>query len=230
MLVTVLLSISLLTVPDTAQSSDANTIVTTMLQKDAERRSAFPGYSAVRTYVLENAEHHKRAEMTVRVICRPDGTKSFEVVSESGWGGARKHVFPRLLDTEASASKPGSREDSAVNPENYWFRLTGIERICGRTAYAIEVTPKAQKKYLIRGTIWVDTTDYAILRIEGSPAKSPSFFIKSTTFTHTYQKNGAFWLPESDISVSDARMFGPTQLTILYREYELGAESAADQQ
>jgi hypothetical protein len=202
-------------------------VISAMLQKEADRRTAFEGYSGVRTYVLENEAHHKRAEMTVRIECHPDGTKEFEVLSSTGWGGARKHVFPRLLEAEAAASKPGSGDDSRVTPENYSFSMIGSEEIDGRTAYAIEVTPRVPKKYLIRGTIWVDATDYAIVRMQGSPAKNPSFFIKSVEFTHMYQKAGPLWLPASDVSLSDARIFGPTRLTILYHDYQLGSAVAS---
>jgi hypothetical protein len=198
-------------------------VISTMLQKEADRRAAFEGYSGMRTYMLENEAYHKRAEMTVRIACRPDGTKEFEVLSSTGWGGARKHVFSKLLEAEAAASRPGSGDESRVTPENYSFRMLGTEEIDGRTAYAIEVTPKLPKKYLIRGTIWVDASDYAIVRMQGSPAKSPSFFIKSVRFTHTYQKSGPLWLPASDVSLSDAHLFGPTQLTILYQDYQLGS-------
>jgi len=225
MLASTFLLISLMAAQEStpAPASDANEVIMAMMQRDAERRAEFEGYSGIRTYVLENAEHQKRAEMTVRVVCRRNGARSFEVLSETGWGGARKHVFPKLLEAEATASQPGSGEDSGVNSENYSFRMIGIERICGHTAYAIEITPKLPKKYLVRGTIWVDTVDYAILRIEGSPAKTPSFFIRTVRFTHSYQKNGTLWLPESDISISDVRIFGPTESTILYRDYQLGA-------
>jgi outer membrane lipoprotein-sorting protein len=202
---------------------DVNDVVSAMLQKDADRRSAFEGYTGTRTYVLENAAYHKRAEMTVRIICQRDGTKQFEVLSASGWGGARKQVFSKLLEAEATASKPGSGDDSRVTPENYSFRMLGLGEIDDRAAYELEVTPKLPKKYLIRGKIWVDAADYAIVRMEGSPAKSPSFFIKNVKFTHRYQKCGALWLPASDISFTDARIFGPTQVTILYRDYLMGS-------
>ena len=229
MLASALLPILILAAHNDTPLPDADEVIGAMLQKDADRRAEFAGYSAVRTYVLENSEHAKRAEMTVRIVCRRDGTKNFEVLSESGWGGARKHVFPRLLEAEAAASKPGKSGDSRIDSENYSFRMVGIERICGRQAYVIEAIPKIPKKYLIRGTVWVDAEDYAILRMEGSPVKSPSFFIKSVRFTHTYQKNGSFWFPASDVSVSDARIFGPTELTILYRDYQLPLDDSADQ-
>jgi hypothetical protein len=225
MIASALILMAFLTVqehPGTSLSA-VDDVISTMLQKDAARRGAAEGYSGVRTYVLENEAYHKRAEMTVSINCHPDGTKEFEVLSSTGWGGARKHVFSKLLEAEAAASRPGSGDDSRVTPENYSFRMLGTEEVDGRTAYVIEVTPKLPKKYLIRGTIWVDAEDYAIMRMQGSPAKSPSFFIKSVKFTHTYQKSGPLWLPASDVSLSDARIFGATQLTILYRDYQLGS-------
>jgi len=42
--------------------------------------------------------------------CRADGSKQFEVVSSDGWGEARKHVFPRLLQGEIEAARPDFRE------------------------------------------------------------------------------------------------------------------------
>jgi hypothetical protein len=225
MLATSLILLSILATQEGPERAvpDVNEVVSAMLQKDADRRSAFEGYTGTRTYVLENAAYNKRADMTVRIICQRDGTKVFEVLSASGWGGARKHVFSKLLETEATGSRPGSGDDSRVTPENYSFRMIGPDQINGRPAYALEVTPKLTKKYLIRGTIWVDAADYAIVRMEGSPAKSPSFFIKNVKFTHTYQKWGALWLAASDISVSDARIFGPTKVTITYRDYQMGS-------
>src|SRR5271157_583640 len=96
----------------------ADEVVAKMVQRDDERRSALARYTSVRRYVLENTKHHKQAEMLVRMIQRRDGSKEFEVLSSSGWGGARKHVFPRLLEAETEASQPGSPEDSRVTPQN----------------------------------------------------------------------------------------------------------------
>ena len=71
----------------------------------------------------------------------------------------------------------------------------------------------------------------AIVRIEGAPAKNPSFWIKSVRFAHSYQKVGLFWLPQSDTSVSDARIVGPTQLRIEYFDYVVsGVPDASSRQ
>jgi hypothetical protein len=206
--------------PD-AVLQNADEVVAKMMQHDSERRSGLEGYTGVRRYVLENKNHHKEAYMLVRMIQQKDGSKTFEVVSSSGWSGARKHVFPKLLEAETEASRPGNPEDSRVTPQNYSFSMRRVDEIEGRKAYVIGSTPRKEKKYLMRGTIWVDAEDFAIVRMEGEPAKNPSFWIKSVQFAHKYEKHGPFWLAASDTSISDARLFGPTELRIDYFDYVL---------
>jgi hypothetical protein len=128
-------------------------------------------------------------------------------------------VFSRLLEAETEASRPGSPDNSRMNAENYSFAMLRVDQVDGRKTYVLEVAPKKQKKYLVRGTIWVDAEDFAIVRMDGEPARNPSFWIKSVHFGHKYQKLGSFWLAASDNSVTDARIFGPTELRIDYFDY-----------
>jgi hypothetical protein len=153
------------------------------------------------------------------VICLEDGSKQFQVVGTNGWGGARRFVFPRLLDAETEAARPDLRERSRITPENYAFQMDGTEDIRGRTAYVLRIEPKTANKYLARGRIWVDAAEYAIIRVEGEPAKNPSFWIKGVHFVHDYDKSGSFWFPVSDHSVTDVRLFGVTKMTIEYFDY-----------
>jgi hypothetical protein len=197
----------------------ADQVVARMIARDSERQAALHGYTAYRRYVLENRAHHKQAEMLVRMICREDGSKQFEVVSASGWSVARKHVFPRLLEAEIDAARPDLREHSRITPENYTFEIAGTDEVRGRLAYVISIEPKTQNKYLARGRIWVDADEYAVVRVEGQPAKNPSFWFKSVHFVHEYNKNGPFWFPVSDRSVTDARILGATEMTIEYFDY-----------
>jgi hypothetical protein len=157
--------------------------------------------------------------MLVMVTCLDDGSKQFQPVSATGWGVARNHVFPRLLESESEASLPDVRERSRITPENYSFEMVEWDYVNRRPAYVIAITPKTQNKYLVQGRIWVDLDEYAIVRIEGKPAKNPSFWIKTVHFVHTYQKSGSFWLPVCDHSVTDARILGTTELTIEYFDY-----------
>jgi hypothetical protein len=89
------------------------------------------------------------------------------------------------------------------------------------------VKPRVSNKFLIRGRIWVDAEDLAIIRIEATPARSPSFWIRGTTVVHRYEKFGDFWLPVANTSRTNARLFGPTTVTINYSEYRINQQPAA---
>ena len=128
---------------------DANNVVATMLQHDAQRRTLADGYRGMRRYVLENDRMHKQAELVARVEAGGDGTKHFEVIEEDGWKAAGKHVFRKMLASEEEASNPQERLKTQVGPQNYDFRMVGTETIGGRSTYAIDVTPKRNEEKLI---------------------------------------------------------------------------------
>src|SRR5246127_2183226 len=204
-----------------AQTSDplpsAEDVVAKMMQFDAQRQSELTGYTALRHYAATNKKRH--AEMLVRVSCDSSGAKEFTIVSEEGSGSIRKHVFHKLLSEETEASRRGTRSSTRLIPDNYQFQVVGRETLETGPAYVLSVTPKTANKYLIDGKIWVDANDYSIVRIEGQPAKNPSFWIKSVHFVHTYAKQGPFWFPGADHSVTDVRIFGNTELKIDYFDY-----------
>jgi len=221
-----LLLAALFLLPASAAAADespslptAEEIVARMGFRDLQRQVSIEGYAGMRRYVLDNQHLHKRAEMLVQVQGDPDGTKHFEVVSEEGWKAAHKHVLRKMLESESETSHPEARAKTRINPENYDFKIAGTEVIDARTAYVLEVSPKRKEKYLFRGRIWVDAEDYALARAEGQPAKNPSFWTKRTHFVQIYQKSGLLWFPRSTQSVTEAHIFGTTDVNIEYFDY-----------
>jgi outer membrane lipoprotein-sorting protein len=204
---------------DSGTPPAAEEIVTRMAAHDLARQASIEGYAGMRRYVLENHKFHKRAEMLVQVQGDRDGTKHFEVVSEEGWGGARKHVLHKMLESETETSRPEIRATARLIRENYDFALVGTELVAGRAAYVLEIKPKRNEKYLFEGRIWVDAEDYALVRAEGKPAKKPSFWTKSIHFVQIYQKRGPAWFPLSTQSVTEAHLFGTTDVSIEYFDY-----------
>jgi hypothetical protein len=230
-----LLLAALIVIPATVAAADespslptATEIVTRMGSHDLQRQGSIEGYAGMRRYVLDNQHLQKRAEMLVHVQGDPDGTKHFEVVSEEGWKAAHKHVLRKMLESESETSHPEARAKTRINPENYDFTIAGTEVIDGRKAYVLEISPKRKEKYLFRGRIWVDAEDYALARAEGQPAKNPSFWTKSTHFVQIYQKNGSLWFPRSTQSVTEAHIFGTTDVNIEYFDYAPKTAHAPD--
>jgi outer membrane lipoprotein-sorting protein len=210
---------SVIAADDSGTPPTAEEIVNRMAAHDLARQASIEGYAGMRRYVLENHKYHKRAEMLVQVQGDRDGTKHFEIVSEQGWGGARKHVFHKMLESETETSRPEIRANARLIPDNYDFALVGTELVAGRAAYVLEIKPKRNEKYLFQGRIWVDAEDYALARAEGGPAKKPSFWTKSIHFVQIYQKRGPAWFPLSTQSVTEAHLFGATDVSIEYFDY-----------
>ena len=208
---------------DPSPSLTAPEILERMVQADNDRLAALAGYSGTRHYRFENKKSGKTAEMTVRMSCGRDGVKTFDVVSESGSGFVRNHIIHKMIEAESESSQRGERKESRIIPENYEFRLIGTEPWDGRASYVLEINPKKPSKFSIRGRIWVDAEDFAIARVEGQPAKNPSFWIRSANVELRYGRTGQFWLPALNHSVAQARIFGATEVVIEYSDYKTNA-------
>jgi len=195
-------------------------IVERMVQADNDRVAALAGYSGVRRYRFDNWKFNKHAELTVRMSCGSDGVKTFEVIAESGSRFVRDHILRKMIEAEVEASQKGEHKGTRITPANYEFRLVGTEALDGRDSYVLEINPKKPTKFSIRGRIWVDAQDFAISRIEGQPAKNPSFWIRSVQVVQRYGRTDQFWLPALNHSVAQARIFGATEVVIEYSGYK----------
>jgi hypothetical protein len=219
---------SIIAMGSSAQVPTAEEIVTRMGAHDLQRQGSTGGYVGMRRYVLKNHSFDKHSEILVRVRADQDGTKHFEVVSEEGWKAANTHVLRKMVESEAETSRPNMRPKTKLNLENYDFKIAGTELVSARPTYVLEAIPKRKDKYLFRGRIWVDAQDYALVRAEGSPAKNPSFWTKSTHFVQIYYKSGPFWFPRSTQSVTEARIFGTTDVNIEYFDYTPVSHTSVD--
>ena len=191
-----------------------------MMERDAQRQALAAGYQGMRRYILDNELTHKHAEILVHIDCGADGIKHFELVSQSGWKGAYRHVVNKMLTSEAEASHPDVRSRIRLSPENYEFHMLRSALLDDRMDYLLEVVPRRQEERLFEGRVWIDAQDYAVARIEGEPAKNPSFWIRGVHFVHTYQKSGLIWFPFATESTTEVRIFGATTLTIDYFDYK----------
>jgi hypothetical protein len=211
-----------------AQTLDINSsaVIRRMLQMNEARERALLAYRAQGRYVAENSHFALRAEVAVAETYS-SGEKEFQIVSESGSPFIRRKVIDKLIDAEVDAASKENRRESQVTPENYVFRQVGMDVISGRSCYVFDVSPKAATKYLMRGRVWIDAGDFAMVRIEGSPAKNPSFWTRKTHFVRTYEKHGPFWLPASVESDSDILIAGKSTLKIDYSGYEINSAANA---
>ena len=212
----------------TPSVANADEVMAKVFAQDGKREALSQGYAGYRRYIFDNNRMHKHSELLVAVKCGFDGSKHFDVVTEEGWKTANHKILRKMLESEAETSEPQTRPKSRLTPDNYSFSLVETGSIADRPTYVIDVRPKREDKYLFEGRIWVDVSDYALVRAEGKPAKNPSFWTRSIHFIHEYHKNGDFWFPTTTASITEARFFGETDVTIQYFDYAPNIVSGGD--
>jgi len=202
----------------------AEQIVEQLRSHNQARSNALRHYSAVRRYEVEYRGFSTKlaAQMEVEATYDAKTGKSFRILSESGSKALREKVLRKALESEKEATQ--DKAASAMTPANYRFRLVGSESLNGRPAYILDVEPLTASKFLVRGKIWVDAADFAVVKMEAEPSKSPSFWISRTLIQQSFAKTGEFWLAAENRSETKVRVGGTAVLQIHYGSYQTVAE------
>jgi len=198
-----------------------------LLEHNRIRDARLRQYTAVRTYEVTNDKGKSYAREVVRVAYQAPDHKSFQTASEEGSAMVRTMVLKRLIESESETASGRAHHDSAIKPANYEFNLLGEQDVGPYHCLLVDATPKRKDKYLFEGKVWIDSQDYAIVRIAGQPAKSPSFWITRADFVRQYQKIGEFWVPAQDETFVRMRMAGKKILTIQHRDYAVNQDTSA---
>ncbi len=206
------------------------TIVSRLVAANQWRAQNLRGYRGKRLYHLD---YHgflgtHTAQLQVDVTYTAPDKKEFKVISESGSKVLVNRVLLKLLDSEKEAFQQQNRKRLELTPENYNFSFVGTEPTAHGIAYVLNVQPREKTKFLYTGKIWVDATDFAVTRMEGEPAKNPSFWISRTRIEYIWTKIGEFWLPEHNQSITQVRLGGTAVLTIDYSDYQITRVSRTD--
>jgi hypothetical protein len=198
-------------------------VVRNLERRNAQRAAALEEFAGTRVYRMQyrGISGDRDAEMVVTMTYRAPDAKQFSIVSEEGSKFIVDHVFMKLLEGEQEAASEENRRLTALSTENYDFALAGYEGAGDDGRYVLDLFPKTRNKFLYRGKIWVDAKDFAVVRIEGEPGKSPSFWIKKTEIAHRYVKVNDFWLPAENHTESLIRLGGRAILSIEYKDYKI---------
>lgn len=110
------------------------------------------------------------------------------------------------------------RAETDVSSRNYELRLLQFDP--ASSCYVFEALPRKPGKYHFRGKVWIDATSHGIRRIEGEPARPPSFWIRRTRFVHEYARFGEFWFPVHNHTDVQLLIFGHSALDIEYSGHD----------
>ncbi len=206
--------------PHTAALSSAQ-VVSEMQNYIRAQRKELRQYRSLRTYRVEYHGYDRKIEATMKVAVSYDASQgeSFRIVSQSGSAFLCNAVLKRAVQGEEEASK--ERAATALTPANYRFQLLGSQNLNGRPAYVLAVEPLKSGKFLYKGKIWVDASDFAVMKIRATPSRNPSFWIYGTRIRLTNELTKGFWLPEETESRTRVRIGGRADLTIDYGAYQI---------
>jgi len=187
-----------------------------------ERENNLLGYTVTEHYTVfrNHDEKHPAAEMMVKTSYQRDVGKNFSIVSLTGPLVLRK-VLEDVLATEKKMTQPANRVTAVIIPANYEMTVKGPTTMDGRNCIALAIKPRRVSPYLFTGTVWVDTQNQAIVRLEGMAAKSPSFLSGPSQVSRHYMMIGGFAMATQAHAVSNSSLFGQTVIDIDYTGYQI---------
>jgi hypothetical protein len=162
-------------------------------------------YTVVREYELLSGKKAEPSSVTAEVDVVASGVKGYTILSTQG-GGSGEHVVRRILEREAEIA-PAWRQ-TALSEENYSFQLLGQESVDGHECFVLGLAPRRNSGDLLRGRAWVDATSFNVRRVEGTPAKSPSWWVKRLEINLQFSQVLGMWLQTAITARAEIRFLG----------------------
>jgi len=180
--------------------------------------------SALRNYTVKNDKGTTLASEAVLMEYSAPGRETFTTRAGEGSLYIRSHVFERLMKFEADKVRTKKDQDSLITPENYTLQVVGRDNVGSSECLVVRAVARREERDLFKGKIWVNEGNFAIVKVAGELAKSPSFWVKHVRFVRGYLQIGEFWLPSTEAAVSQVRIFGEETLTVAYRDYAVNGQ------
>lgn len=155
--------------------------------------------------------------MDVETIATPSGGFTWTVIEEGGSERTRRRIFRALLQAEADAWRAGDRDEAALTNHNYAFEPLPSAR---PGQVQIRVRPRRADSRLVDGTLTVSADGYPIV-LEGTLAKSPSFWVKSVSIIKRFGRIGGVSLPTTIDSTADVKLVGQSTFSMRYHYHEV---------
>jgi hypothetical protein len=203
---------------------DVNTIVQRMATAQQENKARLRPFTVKRGYFLLDKKDQTKGEVVANITVLPPDNKQYSIESSSG-GGMGEKVLRDILTKETEPAKDERKTE--LSAENYDFQLLGEETMDGRRCYLLGINPRREEKDLIRGKIWVDAQNYNIHRIEGSPVKSPSWWIHDLQILMSFAEVDGMWLRTFTHAVANVRFKGKYVMESRDLEYRAAQQTAS---
>jgi hypothetical protein len=220
----VLYSLTLLSLTlwgDGTMTGRAQEVIAGIDKAQGDREQKLHGYAASEHYTVRNSHFNQSAELTATVIYQKGKGKTYKILSRSGPGLLQERVINRILKEDASLSRSAERPHNLLTSANYSMQVQGIVLLHGTQCYIVKIVPRAHDFSLIEGTAWFDVKGLSLLRIEGKPAASPSFWTGRPVIEREYTVVDGLSFPQHSRATSNGFFTGKSELDIEYSQYKI---------
>jgi len=204
-----------------AQSADDAALIAAIDHAAQHREQDLAGYTVDERYTITNSHFSEPATAVVKVTYTRDAGKQYQVVSRTGPSLLASHLLDSMLAEEQKLSRNPDRAASVITSDNYIMSRSSEDDLNTRRCIVLVVSPHHRSAYVLNGRIWVDASTKQLVRIDGIPPVSPSFFASRPTITRDYDEIDGFSLATHSHAVSDAFFTGKTVVDIDYVNYQL---------
>jgi len=187
------------------------------------RFNAISGYTVQEQYNLyRNADPNPAAQETIKTTYTRSVGKEYIAIAQSGSAVLRSAVIDHVLAGEKEVNLAANREGALITSKNYDLDpQPGIVEKNSRQCILVTLKPLRKSTHLFTGKMWIDASDFTVVRLEGTPSESPSAFAGHTTVARDYIQVDGFSMATHAEAHSHSFLFGDTTLKIDYTNYKI---------
>jgi len=207
------------------EKTESQQILNSYLAATRSQKDRLKGSVAEVRIDAEIPRLHKRGRLAaLRHISRV-GRVTYDILGFDGDNTVRNNVIARYLSAEVQTRESGDAS-MAVTPENYKFGYKGVSQHEGRRVHVFELKPRAKRKGLFQGVLWIDAELSLPVREAGRLVKNPSIFIKKVQFTRDYELQDGVSVVALLRTTVETRIAGPAHMIVRYADYRLEPAAA----
>lgn len=178
-------------------------------------------YRALRRFEARNDKLDKSAWMDVWTEADQSGFR-YDVVSRGGSGYILSKVFLEALEAEQKMWQEGTSTRAAITADNYRFTECALGTTSSGRSPADELTcvnlePRRKDVLLVSGAMFLDAETGDLVRVEGSLAKTPSFWTRRVEIRREYEGVGGVRVPVALESTASLKLAGLSTMSITYK-------------
>ena len=215
--------LAIASVAQTSATPDTRDIVDRMLRAQQENKARVRPFTVKRGYLLLDKQDQQKAHVVANITVLPPDSKQYNIESSSG--GMGEKVLRDVLSKETESARDAQRKELSL--QNYDFKLLGEEILDGQRCFLVSMNPRREEKDLLRGKLWVDAETYNIRRVEGTPAKNPSWWLHNLHILMSFAEVDGMWLRTFTHAVADVRFKGKYVMESRDLEYRFTRQTAS---